>query len=136
MALRRSAQAALLFLAVAAPASAACPLPGQKPMLLVKMYFGQSLKNGQEISERDWDGFLADTVTARFPDGLTVYDTRGQWTDPKSHGLARERTKVVEIAASDTPAVRTRVADIARDYRLKFHQHSVGIVTTTSCALF
>lgn len=105
-------------------------------MLLVKMYFGQSLENGQQISERDWDHFLAETVTARFPDGLTVYDAGGQWSDPKTHGLTRERSKVVEIAAPDTPSVRSRVADIARDYRRKFHQHSVGIVTTTSCALF
>ena len=32
-----------------------------------------------------WDAFLADTVTPRFPDGLTVLDARGQWRD--SEGL-------------------------------------------------
>jgi Protein of unknown function (DUF3574) len=130
---------ALLFtvLALAAPASAAtrCPLPGQKPMLLVKMYFGQSLDNGREISQRDWDRFLSNTVTPRFPEGLSVYDARGQWTGP-SHKPIGERSKIVEIAAPDTPAVRSRVADIARDYRRRFRQHSVGIVTSASCAAF
>lgn len=99
-------------------------------MLLVKMYFGQT------GDARAWDRFLADTVTPRFPDGFTVYDSRGQWTDPKSQRLTREATKVVEIAAPDTPIVRARVADIARDYRAEFKQQSVGIVTTAACAAF
>jgi hypothetical protein len=99
-------------------------------MLLVKLYFGQS------GDARAWDQFLAGTVTPRFPDGFTVYDARGQWTDPKSKGLIREASKVIEIATPDTPQVRTSVADIARDYRAKFRQHSVGIVTSASCATF
>lgn len=123
--------AALLALAMPTPVLAApCPLPGQKPMLLVKLYFGQS------GDAQAWDRFLAGTVTPRFPEGFTVYEARGQWTDPKTHRLTREAAKVIEIATPDTPAVRTSVADIARDYRAKFRQHSVGIVTSASCATF
>jgi Asp-tRNA(Asn)/Glu-tRNA(Gln) amidotransferase A subunit family amidase len=122
---------ALFALAMPQPALAApCPLPGQKPMLLVKMYFGQG------SDARAWDRFLADTVTPRFPDGFTVYDARGQWMDPKTHRLTREASKVIEIAAPDTSMVRARVGDIARDYRAKFKQQSVGIVTTAACAAF
>jgi hypothetical protein len=128
-------RALLLLILVAQPAWATCPLPGQKEMLLVKLYFGQTTSGGQDISARDWDRFLAQTVTPRFPDGLTVYDTQGQWTDRKSK-LSRERTKVVEIATPDTPAARNGIAEIARDYRGKFHQHSVGIVTSASCGVF
>jgi hypothetical protein len=94
------------------------------------MYFGQ---NGDA---RAWDRFLAGTVTPRFPDGFTVYDARGQWTDPKTGRLTREATKVIEIAAPDTPLVRSRVAQIAQDYRRRFYQASVGIVTSQSCAIF
>jgi hypothetical protein len=124
---------AVALLVVAAPLpvlAAPCPLPGQKPMLLVKMYFGQ---NGDA---RAWDRFLAGTVTPRFPDGFTVYDARGQWTDPNTRRLTREATKVIEIAAPDTPLVRSRVAQIAQDYRRRFYQASVGIVTSQSCAIF
>jgi len=120
-----------LLLLLAAPAQAAdCALPTQKPMLLVKMYFGQS------ADARAWDRFLADTVTPRFPDGFTVYDARGQWTNPKTGRLVRERSKVVEIAAPDSPSLRSNVAAIARHYRLLFRQQSVGIVTSSSCAAF
>jgi hypothetical protein len=134
------ARAVFLVLAilVAEPALAAdhCPLPGQKEMLLVKMYFGQSMPGGQTISARGWDRFLAATVTPRFPDGFTVYDAQGQWTDPVTRNLARERTKVMEIASPDTPAVRNAIADIAHTYRKTFRQQSVGIVTEVSCGAF
>jgi hypothetical protein len=122
--------------AAAQAASSICPLPGQKPMLLVKMYFGQDLEKGQEIPEAGWDRFVSQALTPRFPDGLTVYGARGQWTDAKAHRLVREHTRVVEIAATDTPAVRAAIADVARDYRVQFHQQAVGIVTSASCAAF
>jgi len=131
---------ALLLLSVlmTLPALAAerCPLPGQKPMLVVKMYFGQSMPGGQTVQPRAWSRFLSGAVTPRFPDGFTVYDAQGQWIDPKMPKPSQERTKVVEIAVPDSLAARTAITDIARRYRESFHQQSVGIVTTTSCAAF
>ena len=131
---------ALLLLSVlmAAPALAAerCPLPGQKEMLIVKMYFGQGMPGDHTVPPRAWTRFLSTTITPRFPDGFTVYDAYGQWMDPKMPKPSQERTKVVEIAAPDSLAVRTAITDIARSYRESFHQQSVGIVTSTSCAAF
>jgi hypothetical protein len=116
---------------VAPPAFAAsCPLPGQKPMLLAKMYFGQN-RDAQA-----WEKFLARTVTVRFPAGLTVYEAQGQWTDPKTGRLTRERSRVVEIATPDTAAARTNIVEIARLYRRDFRQQSVGVVTQQVCAQF
>ena len=128
----------LLMAFVAQPALAAerCPLPGQKEMLLVKMYFGQDMPGGHTVQPRAWMRFLSAAITPRFPDGFTVYDANGQWMDAKMSKPSQERTKVVEIAASDSLAVRTAITDIARRYRETFHQQSVGIVTSTSCAAF
>jgi hypothetical protein len=105
-------------------------------MLMVKMYFGQSMPGGHSVQPRAWTRFLSAAVTPRFPDGFTVYDAQGQWMDPKMPKPSQERSKVVEIAAPDSLAVRTAITDIARSYRESFHQQSVGIVTTTSCAAF
>ncbi len=122
--------AALLILVLPIPALAVpCPVPGQKPMLLVKMYFGQ-------VPVDVWDQFLSGTITPGFPDGLTVYSARGQWMDPKTHRLTHEESRVVEIAAPDTQATRNRIVAIAARYRQVFHQQSVGIVTSPACALF
>ncbi|HVW73945.1 MAG TPA: DUF3574 domain-containing protein [Rhizomicrobium sp.] len=132
------AGASLLAILMVEPGLAAerCPLPGQKDMLLVKLYFGQSLPGGHTVQPRDWARFLSTAVTPRFPDGFTVYDTYGQWMDAKKPKPSHERSKVVEIAAPDSLAVRTAITDIARRYREIFHQQSVGIVTSSSCAAF
>ena len=130
------ARAIALLLLMMTPAWAACPLPGQKPMLLVKMYFGQTMASGRAVAPRAWTRFLSDAVTARFPDGFTVYDTTGQWMGPKMSRPGREHSKVVEIATTDSPASRNAVTDIANDYRAAFHQQSVGIVTSMVCGKF
>ena len=131
-------RALLLSFLMMQPALAAdrCPLPGQKQMLIVKMYFGQSMPGGHTVQPRAWTRFLSAAVTPRFPDGFTVYDAYGQWMDPKMPKPSGERTEVVEIAAPDSLAARTAITDIARSYRESFHQQSVGIVTSTSCAAF
>ena len=129
----------LLFLMISVSSAAAadrCPLPGQKPMLLVKMYFGQSMPGGRMVQPRAWQRFLSTTLTSRFPDGFTVYDAYGQWMDAKMPKPSHERSKVVEIATADSPASRAAIADIASSYRQAFHQQSVGIVTSTACGAF
>jgi hypothetical protein len=131
---------ALLLLSVlmTAPALAAehCPLPGQKEVLVVKMYFGQTMPGGHIVQPRAWTRFLSTTVTPRFPDGFTVYEAQGQWMDPKMSRPSQERSRVLEIAVPDSLATRTAITDIAKSYRETFHQQSVGIVTGTSCAAF
>jgi len=135
--LRASVLLSAIFLA--APARGAdppCPLPGQTPMLLVKMYFGQDIRGGRHVSRNAWRSFLSSTVTPRFPAGFTVYDARGQWRDFETRRVDREATKVVEIAAADTQAVRQGIADVAQAYRKAYDQDSVGIVTSQVCAKF
>ncbi len=44
------------------------------------LFFGRSDSTGAEVvSDEAWNEFLEDTVTPRFPDGLTVMNGRGQW---------------------------------------------------------
>jgi Protein of unknown function (DUF3574) len=113
-----------------------CPLPGQTSMLVVRMFFGQTIEGRRTIAPAAWQAFLRDEVTSRFPDGLTVFDAYGQWRDPATRRIGRERSKVVEIATPDTPAIRAKIEDVAARYRALFHQQSVGIVTMPGCAAF
>jgi Protein of unknown function (DUF3574) len=121
--------------AAAAP-EVACPLPGQKQMLVVQLFFGQSVKDRRPVSDKEWRSFLARAVTPRFPDGFTVYDGYGQWMNPQTQSIGREKTKVVVIATEDTPALRTRIEELSGIYRTRFHQHSVGLITSPGCAVF
>jgi hypothetical protein len=126
--------AALLAALWTVPACAACP-PGQSDMLTVRLYFGQSM-NGKAIAASAWRDFVARSVTAKFPDGFTIYDAQGQWRDPRTRLVQREATKVIEIAAPQTPELQTRIAEIRKDYVARFHQQSVGLLTLPGCGTF
>ena len=126
-----------ILLAWSSPSAAAdCPLPGQKPMVTAKLYFGENIAGRKPLTEGEWRSFLAAAVTPRFASGFTVYDALGQWQDPGTKAIARENTKVVEIAAEDTPSFRKNLDAVAEAYRKEFRQQSVGIVTTMACARF
>lgn len=107
-----------------------CSAP-QKPMLDVELLLGRG-----KASDARWRQFLAREVTLRFPDGLTVYETTGQWRDPARNVVVREKSRVLRIViAADEPA-RDRIAAVAEAYKKQFAQKSVGIVTRPACVSF
>jgi hypothetical protein len=113
-----------------------CPLAGQEPMLIVQLFFGEDVPGKGPLSPAAWNRFLRDEVTPRFPDGLTISEAHGQWRDPRTHKIVREPSKVVMIAARDTPELAVRIEAVMRAYRSRFHQQSVGVVTSNACAAF
>src|SRR5258708_20277879 len=42
------------------------------------LYFGTSTSKGP-VTQGQWNTFLSSVVTPRFPEGLTVWDAKGQW---------------------------------------------------------
>lgn len=128
---------ALALALLAGPALAEeCPFPGQKPKLVVQLFFSQNVKGQGPVSLRAWQRFLADTVTPRLPDGFTVYDAYGQWLNPRTQGISREDTKVIMVAGEDTPEFRNAVQDVAERGRKRFSQQSVGVLSSAGCGAF
>src|SRR3954454_21494124 len=103
--------------------------PPQKPMLDIEFLLGRA------GGEWKWRTFLAREVTPRFPDGLTVYETTGQWRDPATKIIAREKSRVLRIIAPADTAP-DKIAAMADAYKTQFRQKSVGIVTREVCASF
>ncbi len=64
------------------------------------LYFGLSRPKGS-VSELEWQIFLRDEVTKRFPDGLTAWQAEGQWLTPTG-SIDREQSKVVLLVHADT----------------------------------
>jgi hypothetical protein len=119
-----------LLVAIAGPAFAeANCAPPLKPMLDIELLLGR------KGSDARWRQFLAREVTPRFPDGLTVYETTGQWRDPARNVIVRERSRVLRmiVPADVAPDKINAVADA---YKKQFGQKSVGIVTRTACVSF
>lgn len=129
---RRAGLSASLLagLALAGPARAEeCPFPGQRPTLTVRLFMSGATPSA-------WARFLATDATRLLPSGFTVYSATGQWMDPRTHRISRERTEVIEVADADSPDFRARVATLAETYKRRFHQQSVGMLTNTGCGAF
>jgi hypothetical protein len=109
--------------------SLACLAP-QKPMLDIELLLGRG-----KASDARWRQFLARELTPRFPDGLTVYETTGQWRDPATKVITREKSRVLRmIVPADAP--RDRIEAVAAAYKKQFGQKSVGIVMRPACVSF
>ena len=90
---------------------------------------------GRNIGDEDWRAFLVDTVTPRFPHGLSVFDTAEQWRDLEG-GIVRERSKMVLILAETDSDALTRLDEIAEEYKRRFSQESVLRVVDSACVAF
>jgi hypothetical protein len=98
------------------------------------LYFGLTHRSGN-VTESQWQAFLRNEVTPRFPQGLTVWEANGQWR--RSDGrIARERAKVLLLVHDDTPPVRAALTAIVGAYKSTFQQESVLWETARVCAAF
>jgi hypothetical protein len=142
MAGRVPLQASLLFaagltLGCAVTAGAARASGGQEcgattaAQVRTTLYFGSAKPQGS-VSELEWQLFLRDEVTSRFPEGLTVWDAEGQWRAPKGT-IEHERSKVLLLVHPDTGAARQSVQDVIERYRKAFDQQSVLWETSRVC---
>jgi hypothetical protein len=105
-----------------------------KPALEIDLYFGRDKQAGGEVSEAEWAQFLAEIVTPRFPDGLSVLNVEGQARDPSGGRIVRERTKLVVVVVFDAPAHRARVREVVEAYNQRFGQHGVFRSEQPVCA--
>ena len=96
------------------------------------LYFGLQRPKGA-VSELEWQMFLRDEVTARFPDGLTVWEAEGQWRGSDG-AIGHERSKVLLLVHADTAQAREAVQTVIIRYRKSFDQESVLWETARVCA--
>ena len=133
--LRFAAAAFFACQVTAAAAQLSCAAP-QKPMMEVELMFGRNIGGKLGVTDKLWASFLAREVTPRFPAGLTVFDTSGQWSDAKTRKVVREPSKIVRvIVAADAPA-REKIDAIASAYKQRFRQDAVGVVMRPACVSF
>ncbi|WP_076859866.1 DUF3574 domain-containing protein [Bradyrhizobium mercantei] len=117
-------------------AATSCQLINGKSMMQAELLFGRRIAGHGRVSDAQWSDFLLKEVTPRFPDGLTLLRASGQWRDPDTGRITREQSFVVRIIAAETPETLARLTQIGAAYRQRFHQQSVGLTLSTTCASF
>jgi hypothetical protein len=127
----------LAALALTACAQPTAPLVCAAPLraaLEIDLYFGRDKQGGGEVSEAEWAQFVAEIVTPRFPDGLSVLNVEGQAREPSGGRIVRERTKLLVVVVFDAPAHRAKVGEIVAAYNARFGQHGVFRAERPVCA--
>jgi hypothetical protein len=97
-----------------------------------ELYFGLSRKGGSNVSEREFQDFLNEVVTPRFPNGLTIIDARGQWRE-NDLTITKEPSKVVILfyTRKERRDAGRKIEEIRAEYKRRFSQQSVLRVDQT-----
>lgn len=111
-----------------------CP-EGTERWTEYELLMGRGGPDGEVVDDAAWDAFLAEAVTSRFPDGLTVVDGRGQYRG--ADGVIRkERSKLLVILAPPGGDAKPRLDRIAQEYKLEFDQEAVLQTVAETCVAF
>jgi hypothetical protein len=103
---------------------------------VAELMFGRNVGARTAVSESRWGRFVDSEIMARFPEGLTVYTTAGQWRDRASNKIMREPSKVVQIVLPGHDDDMTRLNEIAETYKARFKQQSVITIVRPACVSF
>lgn len=101
---------------------------GETMREVAELYLGRSTPGGGEVSADQFEAFLADTVTPRFP-GFTRISAEGSW-----EGVRERADKLIFVLA--VPAERERLREVALVYKRRFSQQSVLSVVDRACVSF
>jgi hypothetical protein len=105
------------------------------PQVRTTLYLGLLRPKVGVVSELEFQLFLRDEVTRRFPDGLTVWEADGQWRGP-SGTIDHERSKVLLLVHPDTAEARRSIQEIIATYVKTFEQQSVLWESARVCTTF
>jgi hypothetical protein len=88
-----------------------------------ELFFGLARPNGPDITDAEWQKFVDDEVTPRFPAGLTVISTTGQWGS--ATGVVHERSRVLVLLHKSTLDSESGIEKIRERYKTQFEQDSI-----------
>ena len=108
---------------------------GTERFVEYQLFMGRGGPDGEVVDDAAWDDFLAETVTPRFPDGLTALDARGQWRGSDGD-VKRERSKLLVILAPPGDDAPRMLDEISQEYKRRFDQEAVLATVTGTCAAF
>jgi hypothetical protein len=103
--------------------------------LRTELFFGMDIPTGGKVSEDEWQKFVGEIVTPRFPEGFTVDDALGQYLDGKT--LVREKSKqlILIYPRKLRSGSSRKIEEIRAAYIRSFNQKSVLRVDLPSYVL-
>ncbi len=98
------------------------------------LYLGTA-RQGGVVDAAEWGQFLEETVTSRFPEGLTVWEASGQWRGADGQ-IVEEASHVLNLIHMGDEASERKVGEIASEYKRRFQQEAVLRTRGPVCVSF
>ncbi len=112
-----------------------CYWDSDKEWVQTELFFGLARPDGSAISTDQWQAFVDQYVTPRFPEGLTIVDVHGQYR-MQSGKIANEESKIIVLLHESNKERWLAIEDIRSIYKKLFAQESVLRASTRSCISF
>ena len=100
-----------------------------------ELLFGLSRADGPDITEQEFQDFIDQQVTPRFPDGLTLLAGNGQFKDSAGN-IIQEGSKLLILLYPFSRDRSALVDEVRAEYKSAFQQESVLRVDEHSCVSF
>ncbi len=110
--------------------SPSCP-SGHDAAVQELLYFGTDKPSGR-VTPEDWAQFLSETVTPRFPAGLTAWQASGQWRSA-SGTVVQEPSYVLSLVHPQSAAAEKAILELIASYKARFQQEAVLRVNANAC---
>ena len=114
-----------------------CPV-GMDSFHEYRLFFGlrsDHVPGGIAVAETDWEEFVEQEITPRFPEGMTVLSARGQFKN-SSGAIVRENTKVVVLLVPPGGDAMDVIDEIMQAYRQRFQRNFFLRTLEEVCVLF
>ena len=109
--------------------------PGEQPLVHESLGMAAMRPNGTLLRKEEWDEFLKDVVTPRFPQGFAVIESSGQWRMADGT-IFREPSRALILDHPDDAANEKAVVEIIAAYKTRFQQEAVYRVRSAACVSF
>lgn len=90
-----------------------------------ELYFGTEKPDGSEVTEQEFEDFVDDKVTPKFPDGLTVLAGDGQFRGSDGVTVEERSFVLILLYPPKDKEANGEIEQIRTDYKTDFDQESV-----------
>jgi hypothetical protein len=108
---------------------------GDSSLVRDVLYFGRNRPAGGIVTDAEWQQFLDEVVTPRFPAGLTVLEATGRWRG-ESGRVEQEEAEMLTLFHSGSESARRAVVEVVSEYKRRFQQEAVLRERSRTCARF
>jgi len=105
------------------------------PSAEAQLFFGRNVTGREGVSDVDWQRFVDEEVTPRFPGGFSVADVDGQYRN-SAGTIVRERSKQLVVVTPGGAGDTMKLNAIRDAYKRRFNQESVLLTNFPICAVF